>query len=137
MSDVGRPSDYDPELCARILELISDGVSLRKICLNDWAPHRVTVFRWIQAHSDFRSQYARAREAQAEKWADEIIDLADEAEDAQKARLQVDTRKWVLSKLLPKKYGERTTVEHASDPENPLTVLVSSAEELRNKIRGK
>lgn len=133
---MSRPSDYTPEIAGRICELLSNGMSLRKICEMDWAPDRVTVFRWIQAHTEFRSQYAQAREAQAETWADELIDLADNADDSQKARLQIDTRKWVASKLLPKKYGERQQIEHSTDPDKPFQVVVSNAEALRAKIRG-
>ena len=46
---------------------------------------------------------------QAEKWADEVIELSDSAtvENAHVVRLQVDSRKWITSKLLPKKYGDR------------------------------
>ena len=63
---------------------------------------------------DFRDQYARAREEQADKLAGECLAIADEveADSAQvaKARLQVDVRKWHAGKLAPKKYGDR--VEH-------------------------
>jgi len=59
--------------------------------------------------------YARAREAQADCWASEIVDLADEtladANHVAKARLQIDARKWVACKLLPRKYGERVSAE--------------------------
>jgi hypothetical protein len=40
--------------------------------------------------------------------------------DVQRARLQVDTRKWLLSKLAPKKYGER--LELTGDPDRPLAI---------------
>ena len=136
MSEVGRPSDYAPELAERICAELSDGRSLKRVCAEDWAPSRMTVYRWIQAHKEFSDSYARARELQAEHWADELVDLADLADDAQKARLQIDTRKWVASKLLPKKYGERQQIEHSTDPDKPLMVLVKNAEELRAKIRG-
>lgn len=68
-------------------------------------------------------RYARAREAQAESWADEIVELADECsrdsvegkngEDVPnhewitRSRLRVDTRKWLMAKLHPKAYGEK------------------------------
>ena len=136
MSDVGRPTDYTPELAAQICLHISRGDSLRSFCRAPDAPDASTIYDWIHRHSEFAKQYARARETQAEHWADELVDLADKAEDAQLARLQIDTRKWVASKLLPKKYGERQQIEHSSDPDKPLTVLVRSAEELRAKIRG-
>lgn len=132
----GRPTDYTPELAAKICLHISEGKSLRSFCRADDAPDASTIFDWIHRHSEFAKQYARAREAQAEHWADELVELADDATDAQKARLQIDTRKWVASKLLPKKYGERQQIEHSTDPEKPFEVVVRNAEELRAKIRG-
>ena len=48
----------------------------------------------------------------ADHYADEIIEIADKTTDPQKARVQIDSRKWIASKLKPKKYGDRQTVEH-------------------------
>jgi len=61
----------------------------------------------------FANQYARAREAQTEALAEQIIPIADDAteEDAQVARLRVDVRKWIASKILPKKYGDKVQNE--------------------------
>ena len=88
-------------------------------------PARSTVRLWQAADAEFSAQYARAREARAEVLADEIVDIADKAEDAQIARLQVDARKWAASKLDPKRYGDRldidATVRKAEVSENPLT----------------
>lgn len=59
----------------------------------------------------FSKQYARAREEQADSFADEIIDIADsvapEAGEVAKAKLQIDARKWKASKMAPKKYGDK------------------------------
>lgn len=73
-------------------------------------------------------QYARAKEAQIEALADEMLEIADNptgdvyADDeggmrlapdvVQRSRLRVDTRKWLLSKLAPKKYGDKVDIEH-------------------------
>src|SRR5215469_3005336 len=64
---------------------------------------------------DFAAKYARAREMQAEWYADSITELAKEADGLDGAgvaakRLQIDTLKWIASKLLPKKYGDRLDV---------------------------
>ena len=66
-----------------------------------------TVMRWLEAKPEFRDQYARARERQAHHYAAEIVEIADTEEDPAKARVRIDARKWVASKLLPKAYGER------------------------------
>jgi hypothetical protein len=43
--------------------------------------------------------------------ADDLIDIADEQGDPNRNRLRVDTRKWLLSKALPKIYGDRLQVD--------------------------
>ena len=130
MSDTiraGRPSDYSEELASKICELIADGQSLRAICAPDDMPNRSSVFLWLAKHKVFSDQYARAREEQAETLADEIIGIADESyndhdvddngnvrvnsEAIQRSKLRVEARKWVVSKLKPKKYGEFTRTE--------------------------
>lgn len=120
----GRPSDYNEQVADAICERLCNGESLRAICEGDDMPHRATVFRWLGAHKAFSDQYARAREEQAEAFADEMVAIADERETIVKEdggatvvafdstavarnRLRVDTRKWVASKLKPKKYGDR------------------------------
>ena len=70
-----------------------------------------TVYRWLRERRDFRERYARAHEDRADSLADEITDIADEvasgtSEEIQAARLRVDARKWVASKLRPTKWGE-------------------------------
>ncbi len=87
-------------------------------------------------HEEFSQQYASAREVQAEVWADEIVGIADEAtgdlttdkdgkavvdhEHIQRSRLRVDTRKWIASKLLPKRYGD--TLQHTGEGGGPIRV---------------
>lgn len=92
-----------------ICELIVDGQSLRSICVADDMPSRTTVLKWLNENPDFASQYARAREAQQDTYAEEVVFIADTEEDPQKARVRIDARKWHASKLAPHKYGERVT----------------------------
>lgn len=124
----GRPTDYSEEIADIILERIMDGESLRSICSADDMPSRTTVFRWLHKHKDFSDQYARAKEEQAEMFADELVSIADEQETFTKEggevaydatavarnRLRIDTRKWVVSKLKPKKYGDKQVLDHQS-----------------------
>lgn len=85
----------------------------------DWS----TVLRWAGDDSHpFCQQYARAREIQADTWADEIIEVADEAidhESAAAAKVRVDARKWVASKLKPKRYGESVGDAGSKPPQEP------------------
>jgi hypothetical protein len=120
---MGVPSTYTDEIAEIICRRIAEGESLRTICLREGMPDRVTVWRWQKENEAFRSQYARAREQQAETFADEIITIADRAEDANIARLQVDARKWAASKLAPKKYGDKITNEHTGPDGGPMVVM--------------
>lgn len=108
---VGRPSKYSDEMAEKICELIASGMSLRAVCSQDSMPSAVSVCKWLSENEEFSKQYARAREEQADSFADEIIDIADsvapEAGEVAKAKLQIDARKWKASKMAPKKYGDK------------------------------
>jgi hypothetical protein len=115
---MGRPSDYTQEMASIICERLADGESLRQICTGESMPNKSTVFRWLASNELFRDQYARAREAQAEGYADEIVAIADLGE-VERIRIQVDARKWIASKLLAKKYGDK--MQHTgADGEGPV-----------------
>lgn len=122
METRGRPTIRTDEITTAICSQIADGMSLRAICEADDMPGRETVRRWLNDDEIFRGQYARAREEQADHYADEIVSLADNAEDPQKARLQIDARKWVASKLKHKAYGEKVTNEHTGADGGPIVL---------------
>lgn len=44
------------------------------------------------------------------------------ADMVERARLQIDTRKWLLSKLAPKKYGDMLQLEHSGTLDNAATL---------------
>lgn len=117
---MARPSDYSQELADAIADMLSEGISLRKICALDDMPDRRTVLRWQAAHGDFAAKCARARELYADQIFDEMQEVADSgsADDVQRAKLRVSTMQWRASKLAPKKYGDRTVL--AGDPDAPL-----------------
>ncbi|MDG3578395.1 MULTISPECIES: terminase small subunit-like protein [Rhizobium] len=141
---MGRPSAYSGDIAAIICERIADGNSLRTICAEDGMPNKATVLRWISSNDAFRDQYARAREAQADALFDEILAIADAPligekikidKDGNKEitrgdmiehrRLQVDTRKWMASKLLSKKYGDKQQLEHSGVDGAPLVPIIN------------
>jgi len=79
-------------------------------------PSMASIFLWLSKHPEFSEQYARAREAQAESHADRIVEIADDDTiDPNHKRIMVDARKWVASKLKPKRYGDKAEVEHKGD----------------------
>jgi hypothetical protein len=127
---IGRPSEFNAELGDRICERLADGESLRAVCRSEDMPDKVTVFRWLRTYEDFRNQYARAKDESADALADDILDIADEKlEDPQSRRVRIDARKWIASKLKPKKYGDK--LELAGDPKAPLTVMLAAASDER------
>jgi hypothetical protein len=118
---------YSSEVAERICELIIEGVSLRKICEMEHMPSRRTVFYWLKDNEGFREQYQIARLIQVEYWAHEIIEIADDTsgdfiinehgervvdhENINRARLKIDARKWLMSKLHPQRYGDRVSAD--------------------------
>jgi hypothetical protein len=70
---VGRPTSYNDKVAAEICSLIAEGNSLRSICKRNKMPDKATVIRWLGVHREFSDQYARAREAQADKLFEECL----------------------------------------------------------------
>ena len=104
----GRPSSYNEQIALTIYQRIADGHSLRQICSEESMPSKATIFKWLIDFPEFSDQYAQARALQMETMADDLLELADSADEKNynPKRLQVDTRKWLMSKLAPKKYGD-------------------------------
>ena len=108
---------------------------MREIVKTGDMPDRVTIYRWLLAHDDFRNLYTRAREDQADTYADEIIAIADEMPEViavtdkhgaliehkldgaylQWQKNRIDARKWTAMKLKPKKYGERKQIADSKE----------------------
>lgn len=111
----GRHSTYTEEMADLICEKITEGMSLRKICMLEGFPKSTAVYVWLDKHPDFADKYARAREAATEDMLEEILEIADNTEiDPNDKRVRIDTRKWAMGKLKPKKYGERQVHEVAN-----------------------
>lgn len=116
----GNAFKWTPEIEAEILNRIAGGESVVDICgpsKDDWLPTDRTLYNRIANDADFFQRYARAREAQAHREADEIRNIADTAtvEDVHVARLKIDARKWRAAKLAPKVYGDKLAIGGADD----------------------
>ena len=108
----GRPSTYTEEMGNRICDKLTEGVSLRKLCMQKEFPTASTVYVWLDRFPDFAERYARAREAATEDMLEEILQIADDDKiDPNDKRVRIDTRKWAMAKLKPKKYGDKQTVD--------------------------
>jgi len=135
---MGRPEKYTEELGAAILARVIEGESLRSIMRDPAMPDRLSFYRWLIAHPDFRNHYDLARELQGQAWADEIIDEARDSSgdiirtgdgetminnaNVQRSRVRVDSLKWILSKLHHKQYGDRTHLDVTTPPGQPFEV---------------
>lgn len=132
---IGRPSKYSDEMAEKICEKIANGRSLRSICAEDGMPTTSTVCKWLIENKEFSEQYTRARDKQADYFAEEIIEIADsaEAESAAvaKAKLQIDARKWAASKIAPKKYGDKQELDVKSSDGSMTPAVRLNAEEFR------
>ena len=104
----GRPSTYTTEQAEAICERVSSGELFTHV-LRDMDLAVSTLYQWLHANDEFAELYAKAREIQADVHADSIVGIADlaEAGDVQVARLRVDARKWVASKLRPRTWGDK------------------------------
>lgn len=121
------PVRYSEEIADEIIERMIEGEALRQICRDAHMPTAGAVVHWTEHNSAFAQRYARAREALADRIADELLELADSVAGCadmgvvQAARLQIDTRKWIASKLMPRRYGEKVTLE--GNPDAPLQTV--------------
>lgn len=118
---------FSQEIADKICnQIATSSKSLRTICSEPGMPSTTAVLKWlaegdkIDGREEFKAfvvQYARAREEQADFLAEEIIDISNHTEEdhtpftggnvVQRDRLRIDARKWVASKLKPKKYGDK------------------------------
>lgn len=129
--DAGQ-TEFTPELGDVICAEIIDGKSLRSICKMEGMPAKRTVMYWLRKYPQFKSMYDLACIERSEAYAEEIVDIADDGsndwmevetksgnvitvvdhEHIQRSKLRVEARKWICSKMKPRKYGEKIELEH-------------------------
>jgi terminase small subunit-like protein len=141
----GRPCEYTAEIADAICAQLAHGESLRSVCDDADMPCVKTVFNWMRRFPEFLAQYARAKEESADALAEEILDIADDGrndwmeklddsskgrgwvlngEHVQRSRVRIDTRKWLASKLKPRKYGEKVDLTHMGPNGGPVSLSV-------------
>lgn len=143
---MARPSTYTKELAEKICERIAQGESVRKICKDEEMPSSATIYSWLldEDKKEFLEQYEYAKNVQAENMFEELLEIADDGtndyttreandgtefevpntEHIQRSRLRVDTRKWYLSKVLPKKYGDKLDLTSNGEKLPPTQIIV-------------
>jgi hypothetical protein len=132
----GRPKLYTPILGAKYCSLIASGMTVKAASTIAAMPSITQVLEWQGLYPEFQAAYARAREARAEFWAAEALEVAQRIPEhvvdpktgrvvidsgmVQKARLVTDTLKWLLVKLHPKQYGDTQQLRHAGHDGGPI-----------------
>jgi len=139
LRDRHRP--YDPELAAAMLALIASGYSLRRASQHLHVSYS-TMRSWVNDNVDnMAERYAAARAACVDYWADEIIDIADDGTNdtsvdsegrevvnhdvIQRSKLRVESRRFVVSKLNSKVYGDKVQVE-GGQTQNVFVIALSN-----------
>ena len=115
----GRPTTYTVEMGRRICDAIACSQSgLRKTLEDDpELPAFGTVEGWLRKHAQFHGEFAEAKRRQIELMAEDIVDISrDDTLDPADKRIRVDTLKWLLSKLIPKTYGDKIDVTSGGEP---------------------
>jgi hypothetical protein len=135
-----RPPELTDEQIDELLQALTDGTPLSSIVEGgEWPSYR-SVFRRLEKDDEFRKRYDRARAIQAERWADELITLANSlledatAEQIAATRLKIDTLKWIIGKRLPKTYGDAPSSSVNVTTTNNFLVV---SEERQKEIQGR
>ncbi len=133
-------AEQKEDLFKAIFESIENGNSLRKALIENKLSSS-TFFIWLEEDEIKSKQYARATELRAEALLDEMMDIVDDdkrdkiynkitgvemtnGEAIQRSRLRYDARKWLISKLNPKKYGDKSEVDVTSKGEKITAISI-------------
>jgi hypothetical protein len=110
MQGVAGTTYIDESIFADVIRQVRSGRSLRT-ALRERAINADVYYQYIQKNPGASEHYAQARMESLDAMAEEAVGIADDPDiDANKARVMVDTRKWFLSKLAPKRYGDHLDV---------------------------
>lgn len=136
----GRPTTYTPEIAAKVCAHIAGGKSLRSTARVEGMPALSSLTKWLREHEEFSAQYATATAERADHIFEEMLEIANtpivgeqvttkqvysadgvpmavsevtkvRREMVEHRKLQIDTRKWILARMAPRKYGDRVTTE--------------------------
>lgn len=141
MAKRGRPTKYTQKLADKICEELALGKSMRTVCASDDMPAMSTVFEWLRTYEEFSEQYAKAKEESADAMAEDVLHISDtpimgetktikpdgsveikQDEMLGHRRLQIDTRKWLMAKMKPKKYGDK--IDHTTNGKDLPTPIL-------------
>ena len=120
------PDDVKLPAIERILEAIAETeIPANKACLANGIAYS-TFLGWVAADEKLAERYARALDSQTDIHAFKLLEIADQPSpmtdngatdsgDVQHRKLQIETRKWIMARRSPKKYGDRVDMNHSGD----------------------
>jgi hypothetical protein len=142
----GSDTKWNPSVRSQVLADLESGLTLRETAENNEISPSLILLK-VSRDKEFAEQYARAMSIRTdhdfETLEDELKvtppmvstkfgEYVDAGWVAWK-RLQVDTRKWALSKRNPKKYGEKIQNEHSGEVGIKVIALAPGSEPLRER----
>ena len=138
---------YSEEVEDELLALVASGLSLYQIEKIKGMPSRRSVLAWKYKYPDFSRKFDAARLAGVDSIAEDILNIADDGsndwverlgyngatpkmevngEAIHRSKLRVESRKWLLAKLMPKKYGDKVSQEVSGADGGPIRILSST-----------
>jgi len=128
---MARPTLKTPEIIDEILDRLSSGEPMARICADEHMPSFRSVWRWEDEDDAFRQLSARAREHGTHFMADDCIRIADDDRlDPSDKRVRIDTRIRLIGKWNAKRYGDK--VDHTSSDGSmspPTTIRIVAADD--------
>ena len=135
---------YSPEIEEELLKRMAEGESRTQICRDAHMPSRKTINSWLLKDEDFAKRYAVAQQLLFERWADEMLEIADDSsndyidretkagrmerrldrENIYRSDLRFRARQWLLAKLCRHTFGDRMDLTHGNPDGTPLSVTV-------------
>lgn len=164
MAIKGRPTKYTEQLADEICERLAGGEALIRICRPDDMPHESTVRQWdrvsFETRNDaspkypgFYTKYAHARDLGIDHLAEETIEIADDGRNdtyiddegneqvdhdhIRRSQLRVAARQWYISKVAPKKYGDKQEIKHSGSMGVAVQAPPADVESAMRKMLGR
>ena len=127
---------YSDSILDLILDRVAAGEALSRVCSSADMPTRKSFFEWVEKDPSIKAKYEFAIQLRADGLVDELLAIADDGmsdtytdsdgnertnqEVIARSRLRVDARKWLASKMAPKRYGDKTSTEITGADGGPL-----------------
>ena len=139
---IGRPAIITDEVGEAIFQRIEAGESISAITKKEGFPSSRTLYKKVESDEEFRSRFNWSLMVRSEMWAEEIVSISDSVkgsssmEEINAAKLAVNARQWIVSRLLAKKYGDKTAdINVSAITNNFLTVSEERQKEIQERTR--